>query len=87
MIEYSVKLPSLVETSGDDHAGDKATVSFVYLDEGDRIKEGDDLIEMVTDKATFNVPSPKTGTIKSFSVEEDDDLQVGDLICIIETEA
>lgn len=85
MADFKVELPSLVETSGDEDAGDNATVSFVYFDEGDDVKEGDDLIEMVTDKATFNVPCPKNGTIKSFAVQEDDDVKVGDLICVIET--
>ncbi|MHC4873008.1 MAG: biotin/lipoyl-containing protein [Planctomycetota bacterium] len=84
MADFEVKLPSLQETSGDDSAGDEAKVSFVYVDEGDTVNEGDDLIEMETDKATFNVPSPKSGTVKSLSVEETDVLKNGDLICILD---
>lgn len=79
MAEYEVKLPSL----GDD-AGDSAKVSFTYLDEGEEIKENDDLIEMVTDKATFNVPSPKTGKLVRYLVEEDDEVKVGDPIAILD---
>jgi len=87
MADFEVKLPSLAETSGDDDAGDTATVSFVYLEEGDSVKEGDDLIEMVTDKATFNVPSPKSGTIKKITVEEDDEVHVGDVIALLDPDA
>ncbi len=84
MADFEVKLPSLQETSGDDKAGDSAKVSFVYVDEGEAVEEGDDLIEMETDKATFNVPSPKSGTIKKIVVEETMVLNTGDLICIID---
>jgi biotin carboxyl carrier protein len=76
MADYVATLPSL----GED-AGDEATVSFVYVDSGDIVKEGDDLVEMVTDKATFNVPSPKAGTIKKMRVSEGDTVKVGDPIC------
>ena len=72
MAEFTATLPSL----GDD-AGDEAKVSFTYVDAGDSVSEGDDLIEMVTDKATFNVPCPKTGTIKKMLVSEDDTDKVG----------
>jgi len=80
MAEYTATLPSL----GDD-AGDEAKVSFTYFNPGDSVKEGEDLIEMVTDKATFNVPCPKTGKITKLLVAEDDTVKVGQPICIIET--
>ena len=79
MADYVVTLPSL----GED-AGDEAQVSFVYVNAGDTVKEEDDLVEMVTDKATFNVPSPKAGTIKQLRVSEGDTVKVGDPICDME---
>lgn len=81
MAEYTVTLPTL----GED-AGDTATVSFTYFDEGDTIKEEDDLIEMVTDKATFNVPAPKAGTLVRYLVAEDDEVKVGDPIALLDVE-
>ncbi|MBN2713950.1 MAG: lipoyl domain-containing protein [Planctomycetes bacterium] len=81
MADFTVTLPSL----GDD-AGDSAKVSFTYVDAGDEIAEGDDLLEMVTDKATFNVPCPKNGTVKEVLVEEDDEVKVGQAIAILEIE-
>ncbi len=79
MADFTVTLPSL----GDD-AGDSAKVSFTYVDEGDSIDVDEDLIEMVTDKATFNVPCPKAGTVKKLLVSEDDVVKVGDPICILD---
>lgn len=79
MANYVVNLPSL----GDD-AGDEAQVSFVYVKPGDEVKEEADLVEMVTDKATFNVPSPKSGKIVKLLVEEGDTVKVGAPICDME---
>lgn len=79
MANYTVTLPSL----GED-AGDEAQVSFVYVNPGDTIKKEGDLVEMVTDKATFNVPSPKDGTIRKMLVSEGDAVKVGDPICEME---
>ena len=61
-------------------------MSFWHVDVGDTIKEGDDLVEMVTDKATFNVPSPATGTLVEIKAEEDELKTVGDLLAILEIE-
>lgn len=79
MAGYIVNLPSL----GDD-AGDEATVSFVYVSAGDTVAEEADLIEMVTDKATFNVPAPKAGKIAKMIVSEGDTIKVGAPICEME---
>ena len=76
---YEVTLPSL----GDD-ATETATVTLWLADEGDIVNEEDDLVEMTTDKAAFTVPSPKTGTLVEKLVEEDDEVKVGDVICILE---
>ena len=79
MSKVNVTLPSL----GKD-AGDKATVSVFFRDPGDDINEGDDLVEMVTDKATFTVPCPVSGKIVSFTVGEDDVVKVGQTLAVVE---
>ncbi|MFW5857744.1 MAG: lipoyl domain-containing protein [Planctomycetota bacterium] len=85
MAKQEVRLPDLKEASGDDEAGDAAKISFVYVDAGDAVDEGDDLVEMVTDKATFNVPAPAAGTVESIHVSEDDEVKTGDLLMVLET--
>lgn len=74
-----VKLPSL----GED-APETATVSQWLVAEGGRVQAGEDLVEMTTDKAAFNVPSPATGTVVKIVAQEGQDVQVGALLCVIE---
>jgi len=80
-MRYEVTLPSLDD---DDDEMAKAIVSLWLADEGDILTESDDLVEMTTDKASFTVPSPKTGTLVERMVEEDQEVQVGDVLCVLE---
>ena len=80
-MKQDVTLPSL----GDD-AGDEATVSFWHVEVGEQIKKDAPLVEMATDKAVFDVPSPLSGTIAEVVVGEDDVVKVGQKIAVIETE-
>ena len=78
-MEHEIKLPEL----GED-AGDEATVSYWQFNEGDTVEKDDDLVEMTTDKAVFNVPSPVTGTLTRILVKEGDVVKVGKAIAVIE---
>ena len=73
-----VTLPPLAE------GVDKAGISFWYKQPGDTVKTGEDLVELVTDKATFNMPSPVSGTVKEILVNEGDAAKVGQAIATIE---
>ena len=81
MAEVDVKLPEL----GED-AGDEARVSFWYVAEGEEVEEGDDLVQMLTDKATFDVPSPARGKVVKLIVEEDQQVKVGQALCRLQVE-
>lgn len=81
-MHYEVALPSLGEDAEDNV--DAATVSSWLVEEGDQVAEGDDLIEMTTDKAAFNLPSPKSGALTQKLVEEGDEVKVGDAVCVLE---
>lgn len=63
---------------------EKATVSYWYFDEGQEVKEGDELIEMATDKAVFNVPSTASGILKKKMVQDGQEVKVGGVLAIIE---
>lgn len=76
---HEAKLPPL----GED-APDEAEVSFWYVEEGDSVEEGADMVEMVTDKAAFTVPAPAGGTVKSIVAGEGDKVQVGEVMAVIE---
>lgn len=73
-----VKLPFLAE------GVESCTVSFWHVSEGDHVEEGDDLVEMQTSKAAFNVPSPCSGIVARILAAEGEEVRVGDVICIIE---
>ncbi len=68
---------------GDD-APDEAEVSFWYVEVGEHVKDGQDMVEMVTDKAAFTVPAPAGGRLASILVTEGDRVKVGDTLAIIE---
>jgi len=76
-----ISLPELAE------GVDKAVVSFWHKDIGEAISKGDDLVEMLTDKATFNVPAPVSGKLSSKSAEEGQEIKVGDIMGYIEEES
>ena len=77
-MEYEVKLPDL----GDD-AGDEAEVSFWYVDPDETVEKDQDLVEMVTDKAAFTVPSPENGTLKEILAPEGQQVKVGEVMAVI----
>jgi pyruvate/2-oxoglutarate dehydrogenase complex dihydrolipoamide acyltransferase (E2) component len=73
-----IKLPHLAE------GVDKASVSYWFKQPGDTVKNGEELVELVTDKATFSMPSPVEGKIKRLLVTEGESARVGQTIAIIE---
>lgn len=72
-----VALPPLAE------GVDKAGVSYWHRAVGDAVKEGEDLVELVTDKATFNMPAPVSGVLKEILVAEGEEAKVGQVIAKI----
>ncbi|MDD5128536.1 MAG: hypothetical protein PHO40_02655 [Candidatus Omnitrophica bacterium] len=64
----------------------KATVSYWFVKDGEKIKEKDDLVELATDKATFNLPSPCTGVISEIMYREGTDVEVGQILAVINEE-
>jgi 2-oxoisovalerate dehydrogenase E2 component (dihydrolipoyl transacylase) len=80
MAALEVNLPELGE-----EAGDEARVSFWYVDAGEEVEEGDGLVQMLTDKATFDVPSPAAGKVVELVAQEDQTVKVGGLLCRLET--
>ena len=70
----SFKLPDLGEGI---HEGE---ILSVEVSAGDEVKEGDILLEIETDKAAVEVPSPFTGIVKKVLVKPGDVVQVGDVL-------
>ena len=62
----------------------KATVSYWYFKEGEKVNEKDDLVELATDKATFNLPSPCSGVLSEIIFHEGDTVNIGEALAVIE---
>ena len=74
------KLPDLGEGV---HEGQ---VLAIHVSEGQMINEDDLLMEVETDKAAVEIPSPCTGTIKKIHVRNKDLVHVGDVMVSFDTE-
>lgn len=59
---------------------EEAVVSFWYFSEGDAVDKDADLVELATDKATFNVPASESGVIKKILHREGDTVKIGDVL-------
>ncbi len=66
---------------------EKATISYWYIKIGDSVNKDEDLVELTTDKATFNLPSPCTGTLSEIMFNEGEIVHIGDALAVIEETA
>lgn len=64
----------------------EGTISKWLVTPGDKVNKYDPIAEVMTDKVNAEVPSSFTGTITELVGEEGQTLQVGEIICKIETE-
>jgi pyruvate dehydrogenase E2 component (dihydrolipoamide acetyltransferase) len=72
----SFKLPDLGEGV---HEGE---ILAVHVRVGQEVKEGDIILEVETDKAAVEIPSPYTGTVSEVRVKTGDTVKVGDVMLI-----
>lgn len=75
----SVKVPDIGGAEG-------VEVIEVAVAAGDKVKEGDSIIVLETDKASMEIPAPKSGTVKSVSIKVGDKVSEGDLVLELEVE-
>jgi 2-oxoglutarate dehydrogenase E2 component (dihydrolipoamide succinyltransferase) len=80
MAQYELLLPKMGESVAE------ATVIKWVKNPGDRIELDDTVLEIATDKVDSEVPSPIAGKLIKQLFSEDDVVQVGDVIAIIETD-
>ena len=73
------KLPDLGEGI---HEGE---ILSVRVSVGDEVKEGDIIMEVETDKAAVEIPSPYTGTVEEVLVKPGDTVKVGDVLVTFRT--
>lgn len=81
MAQYELLLPKMGESVAE------ATVIKWVKQPGDRIELDDTILEIATDKVDSEVPSPVAGKLVRHLFKEDDIVQVGAVIAVIETDA
>jgi hypothetical protein len=72
------KMPDLGEGI---HEGE---ILKVFVSEGDHVNEGDPLLEVETDKAAVEIPSPFTGIVEKILVKTGDMVKVGEMLITFE---
>ncbi len=72
---------ALVPDIGSD---DKVELIEISVAVGDQVEEGDTLVVLESDKATMDVPSTLSGTVKQIIAKEGDKLATGDQVALIE---
>ncbi|GAA6206969.1 dihydrolipoyl dehydrogenase [Cognatishimia sp. WU-CL00825] len=65
---------------------DAVPVVSILVSVGDTVAAEDALIELESDKATMEVPSPAAGVVKEIKVAEGDNVAEGSLILVLETQ-
>ena len=72
-----VKVPDIGDFS-------EVPVVSILVSVGDQVDAEDPLIELESDKATMEVPSPAAGTVKEVKVAEGDNVSEGSVILALE---
>ena len=75
------KLPELEENV------ESGTVAKVLVSEGDEVEEGQNVIELETEKAVVEVPVEMSGKVAEVRCEQGREIKSGDTVLVIETEA
>ena len=72
-----IKMPAGGQTT------DTSTIGTWLVKKGDKVKRGDALLEIETDKATLTVESFAKGTVLALLAEEGDQRSAGDVIALV----
>ena len=63
---------------------ESVTVTYWHHKEGEYVEEGKDLVEVATDKATFNIPAPASGKLTKCNFPEGETVKTGTVIAVLD---
>ncbi|MFP4488997.1 MAG: dihydrolipoamide acetyltransferase family protein [Bacteroidales bacterium] len=78
-MKKEVKIPDIAENV------ESGLVAGILVKEGDKVEEDQPLVEIETDKAATDIPSPYSGTVSEIKIKEGDEVEVHQVIMIIDT--
>eukprot|EP00764_Aduncisulcus_paluster_P000862 gnl/Carplike_NY0171/1123_a1525_703.p1 GENE.gnl/Carplike_NY0171/1123_a1525_703~~gnl/Carplike_NY0171/1123_a1525_703.p1 ORF type:complete len:437 (-),score=56.49 gnl/Carplike_NY0171/1123_a1525_703:140-1450(-) len=79
-MKKEIRIPDIAENV------ETGLIAGILVSAGDKVSEDQALVEIETDKATTDIPSPFDGVVDEIKVEEGDEVKVNQVIMIIETE-
>lgn len=65
---------------------DEAEIIHFLVKKGDQVDKDQAIVELESEKAAFEVPSPEAGTISELVASEGDTVKVGDVLARLDTE-
>src|SRR5579863_4984593 len=77
-VTTTIKLPELGENV------DSGELTKILVAVGDTVAKDDALLELETEKATIEVPSPVSGVVKELHVHQGQKIKVGDVLFTID---
>src|SRR5690348_17912018 len=77
-MSVSVQMPQLGESVTE------GTVTRWLKKEGERVEADEPLLEVSTDKVDTEIPSPASGILRGISVSEDETVEVGAQLAVID---
>src|SRR5207237_10933195 len=80
MARFTFKLPDIGEGISE------AEIVAWHVAVGDRIEEDQNIADMMTDKATVEMESPVSGIVVELAGEGGDQVAIGGMLVVIETE-
>lgn len=64
----------------------EAMIHHWFFEEGDRVEEGADLLEVTSEEGTFKIQAPCSGILGEVYFPEGEIVSVGEVLCEIEDE-
>ena len=79
-MKKEIKIPDIAENV------ETGIIAGILVSKGDKVNEDQSVVEIETDKATTDIPSPYAGVVDEIKVKEGEEVKVNQVIMIIETE-
>lgn len=61
-------------------------ITSLFVKVGQRVQPGDPIAEVESEKANFTIESEVAGTVIEILVNKNDTIEVGDTLCVLESE-
>ncbi len=64
----------------------EATIQAWYVEEGDAVVKGDEIVELSTEEGIFTLTASASGILSEVYYDEGESVNLGEVLCLIEEE-